>query len=114
MAAALAGVSGSDWLSSLSETRARMSFSASWRAEHVGDADALVIEATFLDRDSAMARDYGHLTATKAAELAATSNVKQLVLTHISGRYPDVEILAEATRIFPNSRVAADFDHIVI
>jgi ribonuclease Z len=83
-------------------------------AEHVGDADVLVIEATFLDRDSAIARDYGHLTATKAAELAATSNVKQLVLTHISGRYPDEEILAEATRIFPNSRVAADFDHIVI
>jgi ribonuclease Z len=40
--------------------------------------------------------------------------VKQLFLTHISGRYPDEEILAEATRIFPNSRVAADFDHIVI
>jgi hypothetical protein len=74
----------------------------------------LVIEATFLDRDSEIAREYGHLTAAKAAELAATSNVKQLVLTHISGRYPDVEILAEATRIFPNSRVAADFDHIVI
>jgi hypothetical protein len=66
-------------------------------SEHVADADALVIEATFLDRDSAMARDYGHLTATKAAELAATSNVKQLVLTHSSGRYPDEEILAEAT-----------------
>jgi hypothetical protein len=77
-------------------------------SEHVGDADAL-IEATFLDRDSAIARDYGHLTTTKATELAATSNVKQLVLTHISGRYPDEEILAE-TRIFPNSRVAADFD----
>jgi hypothetical protein len=29
IAAALAGVSGSDWLSGLSETRARMSFSAS-------------------------------------------------------------------------------------
>jgi ribonuclease Z len=40
--------------------------------------------------------------------------VKQLVLTHISGRYPDEEIVAEAMRIFPNSRVAADLDHIVI
>jgi ribonuclease Z len=83
-------------------------------SEHVRDADVLVIEATFLDRDSAMARDYGHVTATKAAELAAASNVKQLVLTHISGRYPDEEIVAEAMRIFPNSRVAADLDHIVI
>jgi ribonuclease Z len=32
-------------------------------AEHVRDADVLVIEATFLDRDAIIARDYGHLTA---------------------------------------------------
>jgi ribonuclease Z len=83
-------------------------------AEHVCDADVLVIEATFLDRDAAIARDYGHLTAAEAATLAALSNVKLLVLTHISGRYPDEEILAEATKIFPNSRVASDFDRIVI
>jgi ribonuclease Z len=82
--------------------------------EHVRDADALVIEATFLERHSAVARDYGHLTATQAATLAATSNVKLLVLTHISGRYPDPEILAEATKTFPNSRVAHDFDRMVI
>jgi ribonuclease Z len=81
---------------------------------YIADADALVIEATFLDRDAAMARDYGHLTAAKAAELAATSGVKHLILTHISGRYPEQEILAEAASTFPNSRVAADFDHIVI
>ena len=74
----------------------------------------LVIEATFLDRDAAIARDYGHLTATEAAALAAMSGVKLLVLTHISGRYPDEEILAEATKTFPNSRVAANFDRIVI
>jgi hypothetical protein len=81
---------------------------------HARDAEALVIEATFLDRDSAMASDYGHLTAAKAAQLAATGNVRQLVMTHISGRYPEEEILAEAIRIFPNSRVAADFDHVVV
>jgi ribonuclease Z len=45
-------------------------------SEHVGDADLLVIEATFLDRDSALARDYGHLTVANAAELAAVSSVK--------------------------------------
>jgi ribonuclease Z len=71
-------------------------------AEHVRDADLIVIEATFLERDAAMALDYGHLTAAKAAELAATTSVKQLVvLTHISGRYPDEEILTEAVNIFP-------------
>jgi ribonuclease Z len=82
--------------------------------EHICGADVLVIEATFLDRDAAIARDYGHLTATEAAALAAMSGVKLLVLTHISGRYPDEEILAEATKTFPNSRVAANFDRIVI
>ena len=83
-------------------------------AEHARDADVLVIEATFLDRDAAIARDYGHLTAAEAAALAAMSNVKQLVLTHISGRYADNEILAEAKKTFPNSRLAMDFDHIVV
>jgi ribonuclease Z len=83
-------------------------------SDHIRDADLLVIEATFLERDASTARDYGHLTAAEAAVLAATSDVKQLVLTHISGRYPDEEILGEATKKFPNSRIAMDFDHIVI
>jgi ribonuclease Z len=82
-------------------------------AEHVRDADLMVIEATFLERDAAMALDYGHLTPAKAAELAATAGVKRLVLT-ISGRYPDEEILAEAVKIFPNSRVAADLDRLAV
>jgi ribonuclease Z len=82
--------------------------------EPAQNADLLVIEATFLERDAAVARDYGHLTAIKAAELAAAAGVKQLVLTHISGRYSDEEILAEAKHIFPNSRVAADFDRFTI
>ncbi|MCK1383463.1 ribonuclease Z [Bradyrhizobium sp. 21] len=83
-------------------------------SRHVADADLLVIEATFLDRDAATARSYGHLTATEAASFAAANNVGQLVLNHMSGRYRDGEILAEATRIFPNTRIAADFDQVVI
>ena len=83
-------------------------------AKFVADADLLVIEATFLDRDAPTARDYGHLTAAEAASFAAANNVKQLVLTHLSGRYLDEEILAEAAKIFPNTRIAADFDHIVV
>lgn len=83
-------------------------------AEHVRDAEVLVIEATFLQRDEAIARAYGHLTAAEAAALAADSSVKQLILTHISGRYPDEDILSEATKTFPNSRIAADLDHVVI
>ncbi|MBR0781333.1 ribonuclease Z [Bradyrhizobium iriomotense] len=83
-------------------------------SRHVADADMLVIEATFLDRDAPTARNYGHLTAAEAASFAAANNVGQLVLTHMSGRYEDEEILTEAARIFPNSRIAADFDHVII
>jgi ribonuclease Z len=82
--------------------------------EHVRDADLLVIEATFLERDAAMALDYGHLTAAKAAELAAGAGVKRLVLTHISGRYEDREILDEATKIFAETRIAADLDRLSV
>jgi ribonuclease Z len=81
---------------------------------HVAGANLLVIEATFLNRDADTARSYGHLTATEAASFAAASGVEQLVLVHMSGRYPDEEILAEATKVFPNTRIAADFDHIVV
>lgn len=83
-------------------------------SKHMADADLLVIEATFLDRDASTARAYGHLTATEAASFAAACNVKQLVLVHMSGRYPDDEILTEATKVFPNTRIAADFDHFVV
>jgi ribonuclease Z len=81
---------------------------------YVRDADLLVIEATFLERDAAMASDYGHPTAARAAKLAADAGVKQLVLTHISGRYQDEEILAEAKAIFAETRVAADLDRITV
>ena len=83
-------------------------------SKHVTDADMLVIEATFLERDAPTARNYGHLTAAEAASFAAANNVGRLVLTHMSGRYEDAEILAEAARIFPNTGIAADFDHIVV
>jgi ribonuclease Z len=80
----------------------------------VQGADMLVIEATFLQRDAATARDYGHLTAAEAATLAAASDVKRLVLTHISGRYPAEEILAEAQEIFGATHVANDLEHMAV
>ncbi len=79
-------------------------------ARIVQGADVLVIEATFLQRDAAIARDYGHITATEAATLALDANVGRLILNHMSGRYPAEEVEAEAVRTFANSRVAVDFD----
>lgn len=82
--------------------------------DFVRGADLLIIEATFLERDAATAREYGHLTAAAAARLAATSGVRRLVLTHISGRYNNDEILAEAAEIFTSTTIAADFYHLTI
>lgn len=80
--------------------------------EPVRGADALIIEATFLDRDAGLARARGHLTAGEAARLAADAGVGTLHLTHLSGRYEPAEIAAEARRFFPRVHVAADFDRI--
>ncbi|WUH97495.1 ribonuclease Z [Spirillospora sp. NBC_00431] len=49
--------------------------------------DMLVIESTFLQRDAALAAEYGHLTAAQAAKAAADAGVRHLVLTHFSERY---------------------------
>ena len=73
-------------------------------------ADALVIESTYLDEESDMARQFSHMTARGAAELAVKAGVKQLILTHISRRYREKDVLAEAQSVFPNVVVARDFD----
>jgi ribonuclease Z len=48
--------------------------------EIVRDADALVIESTYLDEEVDMARRFSHLTAKDAAELAVRAGVKRLIL----------------------------------
>jgi ribonuclease Z len=80
--------------------------------DYVLDADALVIEATYLSHEADLARHFGHLTAAQAAGLARDANVRRLFLTHISRRYREKDVQAEATAIFPNTTVARDFDHI--
>ena len=77
----------------------------------VNGADMLVIEATYLRRDSDMARHFAHLTAARAARLARNAGVHRLVLTHVSRRYREAEIVEEARSIFPETVVARDFDH---
>lgn len=78
------------------------------------DADALVIESTYLDEEAEMAEQFSHLTAKMGAELAKRAGVKRLILTHISRRYRGKDVLAEAQSVFQDTVVARDFDTFVI
>jgi ribonuclease Z len=60
--------------------------------------DMLVIESTFLSPEAGLAAAYGHLTAAQAAEVAATTGVRHLVLTHFSQRYDDPSAFAAEAR----------------
>lgn len=80
----------------------------------VADADVMIIEATFLEADADTARNFGHLTAAQAARLAQDAGVRQLVLHHVSRRYRERDIIDEAQKIFPNTLVARDMDHLIL
>ncbi|MCP4428999.1 MAG: MBL fold metallo-hydrolase [Chloroflexi bacterium] len=78
------------------------------------DAAALVIEATYIEEEAEMARQFGHMTAAAAARLARDASVKSLILTHLSRRYFERDVRREAQAIFPDATVARDFDHFQI
>ncbi len=82
--------------------------------DEVAGADVLVCEATYLQRDEAMARRFGHLTAAEAAWLGREAGVRTLVLNHLSQRYRVRDILAEAEMTFPSTIVARDFDRLTV
>lgn len=78
---------------------------------YVAGADALVIEATYLHYEVELARRFGHITAREAAELAVEAGVQNLFLTHLSRRYRERDIAAEARAVFPEAIVARDLNH---
>ena len=72
-------------------------------------AKVLICESTYLDEERDLAHEYMHMTAKQAALIAKEAEVGQLILTHFSARYRDVEEFAkEARAIFPNSFAAED------
>jgi len=55
------------------------------------------------------------MTAVKAASVAADADVKKLLLTHFSQRYPRVDTLVEEARaIFPETEAAFDLMKITL
>ncbi len=79
-------------------------------AKFAANADVLVHEATFADVLLDRAEEDKHSTPSGAATIAKKAGVKSLILTHISARYGDSEILLqEAKKVFPNTIIAEDF-----
>ncbi len=80
------------------------------------NSDLLICESSFISDEKEKAKDYSHLTAKEAAEIAKEAKVKKLILTHISQRYENVQekILKEAKKVFKNTSIAKDFDVVEI
>ena len=76
--------------------------------------DGMVIESTYLEAEKDMAKQFAHLTAKQAATLALKTGSKQLILTHLSRRYRDKDVLAEAQSVFADAALAHDFDTFTI
>lgn len=79
------------------------------------EVDLLIHEATYAEEYTEEAISYGHSTAAQAATIAREANVKSLLLTHFSTRYPDVSpLLQEAQAIFAETRTAQDLTEIEV
>lgn len=72
-------------------------------------ADLLIYEATLDDELTEKARESGHSTPSQGAKVAKEAKVKRLVITHISARYDNADVLLQqAKKIFPNTQLAED------
>jgi ribonuclease Z len=82
-------------------------------AEFSKGADILIHEATFSEELSCNAQEDMHSTPVEAALIAKKGKVGLLILTHISARYSHTDkLLEQAKNIFPNVKIAKDFDKI--
>src|SRR5690554_111509 len=82
--------------------------------EVVRGAHTLVIEGTYLDVDAEMADAFGHMTVGRAARFAHEMGVGTVILTHVSRRYRERDIIREAEQHHPHAFVARDFDRFLI
>ncbi|MBS0648264.1 MAG: ribonuclease Z [Verrucomicrobia bacterium] len=73
------------------------------------NATLLLCESTYLDEHAHLAKEYSHMTAKQAAEIANKAGAKELILTHFSARYQDLDAFEKEARvIFPRTFAADD------
>ncbi|WP_409199801.1 ribonuclease Z [Methanobrevibacter sp. DSM 116169] len=74
------------------------------------NSDILIHESTYILEDQDKAIQNAHSTSHDAASIAKEAGVDKLILTHISTRYTDDELLLkQAKEVFNNSYLANDF-----
>ncbi|MBI2671550.1 ribonuclease Z [Candidatus Woesearchaeota archaeon] len=74
------------------------------------ESDLLICESTHSHELKGKAKEYKHLTAKQAGLIAKKSRSKELILTHFSQRYKDINnLLKEAKDVFKNAKAADDF-----
>jgi len=74
-------------------------------------AHVLIHESTYAEGETELARNYMHSTCIDAAKIASEAGVKALLLTHMSNRYDDIDMLRrEAIQVFENTILAHDMD----
>ncbi len=76
-------------------------------------ADLLIHDSTFFEED-VFDKQYRHTTFEDVLRIAEEAKVKQVILTHISRRYQNVELMKEKIRDHPNAKIAKDFMRVVV
>lgn len=73
------------------------------------DADLLVCDSCFSEKQADAAKEKKHTTAVQAAKIAKKAKAKKLLLTHFSNRYENrTVLLEEAKKVFPESVLAQE------
>jgi len=80
------------------------------------NSDLLICESSFDSNFKDKAKEYLHLTAEQAGQIAKKSKSKKLILTHISQRHENnfKKILSEAKKEFKDVSIVNDLDEVEV
>ncbi len=77
-------------------------------------ADLLIHDSTFFSEDFSEDEGYKHANFADVLKIAEEAKVKEVILTHISRRYQDMNELKEKIADHKNVRIAKDFMKVVL